>query len=347
MADYNRNQRGSYRTSNQDWNENRGRNGHSEDDDRNYRNENRGYGNNSGYDESNSGWQSRYEREDYNRGTDSSGGSYGRQYDNDMNSGNYYGSDRGYGNTSYYGGDSGSSGNSGYSNRERNLYDRDYEGANRSSYANSGTRLGGANYGSYGDRSRGYNDGRNEGRNYGGYSGSNYGGNFSGDYNSPGMRSRDERNWWDRTADEVSSWFGDEDAERRRNRDRQMSGKYKGKGPKNYSRSDERIKDDINDRLSDDPFVDASEIEVTVTSGEVTLTGTVDQRSAKRRAEDIAEDVSGVKNVENRIRVGQTSDYRNPETQSQGSGTATTSAQSTSPVAGSERTRSKTFAQNN
>jgi hypothetical protein len=37
----------------------------------------------------------------------------------------------------------------------------------------------------------------------------------------------------------------------------------------------------------------------------VTLSGTVDNRDAKRRAEDIAERVSGVKHVQNNIRVQQ------------------------------------------
>jgi hypothetical protein len=82
-----------------------------------------------------------------------------------------------------------------------------------------------------------------------------------------------------------------------------MDKMHRGKGPKNYQRSDDRIKDDINDRLSDDWFIDASDIDVTVQNGEVTLTGSVDERSAKRRAEDVAESVSGVKHVENRIRV--------------------------------------------
>ncbi|MCE3283200.1 MAG: hypothetical protein K0Q66_1937, partial [Chitinophagaceae bacterium] len=70
-----------------------------------------------------------------------------------------------------------------------------------------------------------------------------------------------------------------------------------------YQRSDERIKDDLNDRLSDDSFVDASEVDVTVEGCEVVLTGTVDSKEEKRRAEDIAERVSGVKNVENRLKV--------------------------------------------
>lgn len=114
-----------------------------------------------------------------------------------------------------------------------------------------------------------------------------------------------ERNWWDRTKDEVSSWFGDEQAQHRRNRDLsdQNNGIYRGVGPRGYQRSDERIKDDINDRLSDDPYVDASDIEVLVENGDVTLSGTVMSKSIKRRAEDIAESVSAVKNVENRIRI--------------------------------------------
>jgi osmotically-inducible protein OsmY len=112
-----------------------------------------------------------------------------------------------------------------------------------------------------------------------------------------------ERGWWDRTTDEVSSWFGDEDAARRREQDHFREGSHRGKGPKGYQRSDDRIKDDINDRLSDDPFVDASEVDVSVQNGEVTLTGTVRSRSDKRRAEDLADAVSGVRNVEVRLRV--------------------------------------------
>ncbi len=80
-------------------------------------------------------------------------------------------------------------------------------------------------------------------------------------------------------------------------------GQYAGRGPKGYRRSDERIREDINERLTDHPEIDATEIEVAVTNGEVTLTGTVDHRHAKRLAEDIAEGVSGVHDVHNQIRV--------------------------------------------
>ncbi len=80
-------------------------------------------------------------------------------------------------------------------------------------------------------------------------------------------------------------------------------GPFAGRGPKNWQRSDERIKDDVSERLSDHPDIDASEIEVQVKSAEVTLTGTVDDRDSKRLAEDIAQSVSGVKDVHNQVRV--------------------------------------------
>jgi osmotically-inducible protein OsmY len=80
-------------------------------------------------------------------------------------------------------------------------------------------------------------------------------------------------------------------------------GLHRGKGPKGYGRSDERIREDINDRLSDNAFIDATDIEVSVVNGEVILAGTVEDRTAKRRAEDIAEAVLGVSNVENRLRI--------------------------------------------
>jgi len=118
---------------------------------------------------------------------------------------------------------------------------------------------------------------------------------------------RGRRHWWDKAADEVASWFGDNEAERRRQTDYRREGNFRGRGPKGYTRSDERIKDDVNDRLTDDYALDASEIDVQVNNGEVTLSGTVDSRYEKRRAEDVAESVSGVKNVENRLRV---SDYQ-------------------------------------
>ena len=81
------------------------------------------------------------------------------------------------------------------------------------------------------------------------------------------------------------------------------AGGFAGRGPKGYQRSDERIREEVSDRLMADDRIDASEIEVAVKDGEVTLTGTVDDRWAKRRAEDLAEQVMGVRDVMNQIRV--------------------------------------------
>ena len=78
---------------------------------------------------------------------------------------------------------------------------------------------------------------------------------------------------------------------------------YAGRGPKDYRRSDDRIREDISDRLTDDDRIDASDISVQVQNCDVTLTGTVSDRDQKRWAEDVAERVSGVKEVTNNIRV--------------------------------------------
>ena len=78
---------------------------------------------------------------------------------------------------------------------------------------------------------------------------------------------------------------------------------YRGRGPKNYQRSDERIREDVCERLAEDHDVDATDIEVTVSGGVVVLTGSVGERQAKRIAEDLAESVRGVRDVENNLRV--------------------------------------------
>jgi osmotically-inducible protein OsmY len=84
---------------------------------------------------------------------------------------------------------------------------------------------------------------------------------------------------------------------------RLRSGGFRGKGPKGYQRSDERIAEEVNQVLADDDDLDASDIEVSVAGGEVTLTGTVSDRQAKRWAEDLVEGVSGVVEVQNHVRV--------------------------------------------
>ena len=128
---------------------------------------------------------------------------------------------------------------------------------------------------------------------------------------------RNDRSWWERTRDEVASWFGGANREDDRNYNRDYDrddyrdeerratarGGYRGRGPRDYRRADDRIREEINDRMTDDDFLDASHLEVGVQNGEVVLAGYVFNRTSKRRAEQIAERVSGVTNVENRLRV--------------------------------------------
>jgi hypothetical protein len=80
-------------------------------------------------------------------------------------------------------------------------------------------------------------------------------------------------------------------------------GRFFGRGPKGYRRSDERIREEISDRLMTHPDIDASDIEVEVSRGIVSLTGTVEDRHEKRLAEYIAEDALGVDDVDNRLKV--------------------------------------------
>lgn len=86
-------------------------------------------------------------------------------------------------------------------------------------------------------------------------------------------------------------------------RDRWSSQNHYGKGPKNYSRSDDRIKEEVCEALTRHSEIDPSDVTVEVRSGEVTLSGTIDDRSTKRRIEEVVEDCPGVKDVQNRLKV--------------------------------------------
>jgi hypothetical protein len=82
-----------------------------------------------------------------------------------------------------------------------------------------------------------------------------------------------------------------------------VPGPHAGRGPRGYTRSEERIREEINDRLTAHGLVDATDVEVQLQNGEATLTGFVDSREAKRAAEDCVEDVQGVREVHNHLRV--------------------------------------------
>ena len=80
-------------------------------------------------------------------------------------------------------------------------------------------------------------------------------------------------------------------------------GEYRGRGPRGYRRGDERILEDVCDRLTDDPRIDASDIDIQVKEGEVTLSGSVRTRDEKRFTEDLVERISGVRDVSNNLKV--------------------------------------------
>ena len=127
--------------------------------------------------------------------------------------------------------------------------------------------------------------------------GSHYGGGFAtapgtrasgaGIYGAPGYAAQGA--WSDRYSDT----YGGQAA---------YGGDYRGRGPKGYQRSDERLQEVICDRLTDDPRIDASDISVEVRDCVVRLTGSVDDRRTKYDVEELVERC-GAKEIDNQLRV--------------------------------------------
>jgi osmotically-inducible protein OsmY len=156
-----------------------------------------------------------------------------------------------------------------------------------------GQGSGGMSGQGYGGQS--YGEPRYGGQGYGGMSSQGGGQSYGGSERGYGQQGRMGGQWG---GGQMGGQMGGATALQR-----MSEGEYRGRGPKNYSRADDRIREDVNDRLTDDAWIDATEIEIQVSSGEVILAGTVNSREDKRRAEDVAEAVSGVKNVQNNLRV--------------------------------------------
>ncbi|MFA8357080.1 BON domain-containing protein [Burkholderia ubonensis] len=134
---------------------------------------------------------------------------------------------------------------------------------------------------------RGYGDpGRREGR-YGSYGDSRYGAGHPDDAMRPGGAPDPSR-------------FGGPGGQRRR------------QGPKGYTRSDERIRESVCERLASALEIDVSDVSVEVRDGRVELDGTVPARWMKHRIEDIADACMCVRDVENRVRVHRDDDERAP-----------------------------------
>ncbi len=165
--------------------------------------------------------------------------------------------------------------------------------------------------------------------NYGGsYASSNYGaGNYGSGSNYSGSAPNYNPNPSSRSDWGQSNWQSGQNSQF-------TSGRHSGRGPKGYQRSDDRIREDINEHLTRHPEIDAQDIQVDVQNGEVTLKGNVEDRQSKRMAEDVAERVSGVRQVHNQIRVEYQQDQQSSRSYNSGSGAASATSQRPSDMTG-------------
>jgi hypothetical protein len=95
----------------------------------------------------------------------------------------------------------------------------------------------------------------------------------------------------------------------------QAGGRFSGHGPRGYQRSDERICEDACELLTRHGEIDAREMDVEVHSATVILRGTVDSGRTRRLAEELIEDIPGVRDVQNELRVNRQSAYRPADSQ--------------------------------
>jgi len=186
----------------------------------------------------------------------------------------------------------------------RGGYNTGYSGGSYSSGNTGYTGSGGYGAGGYGGGWQGgensgyYSQGQGQGRIGGGGFGSPRSREFVGGGDT-GWRGGEHGSFGMNETHEGSiSGFGS----------RQPRREFFGKGPKGYSRSDERIREEVCERLAGG-YLDASDIEVTVTNGEVTLSGFVRDRQTKRLAEELAEAAMGVKDIENKLKVKSVDDH--------------------------------------
>ncbi|MGN5477084.1 BON domain-containing protein [Cupriavidus basilensis] len=177
-------------------------------------------------------------------------------------------------------------------------------------------------HGGYGERSGHqpyFNDLRSDTR-YWSESERGYGRDDQGDQGDHGTL----YNLGHRIGEAIGEWFGGsserEREEARRNFRREYGGGYRSdyrseygrslredsghrSGPRGYTRTDARIREDICERLTFTTGLDVSDVSVDVDKGKVTLSGTVRTRSQKYDIEDLADNTLGVNEVENNIRV--------------------------------------------
>lgn len=78
---------------------------------------------------------------------------------------------------------------------------------------------------------------------------------------------------------------------------------FAGYGPRNWTRSDEFIMDDVCRRLTNEPALDASGITVLASKGDVTLGGAVRSHQDRTMANRIVQGTHGVKAIHDTIHV--------------------------------------------
>jgi osmotically-inducible protein OsmY len=243
--------------------------------------------------------------------------------DREFGQGGEYGSGAGspgYGGGRGFGGGGSSEGAGGYGEGQRRYgrsYGRGPEGDDTSDWRTERGESG-SGYGAQGGQRGGSGWGESQSGSWGGASewgGSGQGGygNAAARYGSPGGSFGSQRGQgggggsqdgrFTEGADRAQQSWGGSYGFGYGGRGWQNRGRFAGKGPKGYQRSDDRIKEEISDRLEESGDIDASEITVMVDKGEATLEGTVPDRWMKRMAEDLVEDCSGVKQVHNRLRI--------------------------------------------
>lgn len=115
----------------------------------------------------------------------------------------------------------------------------------------------------------------------------------------------------------------------------QGSQSYRGRGPRGFRRSDERLREQVCEVLSDHDEIDASEMEVVVKDGEVILTGIVEERRMKYLAEQAADSVPGVMEVQNNLRVRRPQEVMPTTSDRTGRNASTTASSSTQQPRGS------------
>jgi hypothetical protein len=133
--------------------------------------------------------------------------------------------------------------------------------------------------------------------------------------NAPGDRSRRQygdapgTRFWQQYGEQIDSESSRSSGDRFRGDSSRPQGPFAGRGPRGYQRSDERIREDVCELLTHHGEIDASSMEVEVSRATVTLRGTAESGRIRRLVEELVEDVPGVRDVQNELRVNQRTVY--------------------------------------